>query len=124
MSPVKMFKKYYQYEIFRLNQIERFGTGVKRINEAYTDSETKPVFEVMNNTISVILPVVEKATPLNKDEKQFPLFLKNNISISSSEIAEGCGFGKTKTVKVLNSLVKNGYIITAGTGRGLKYVCD
>ena len=109
---------------FRLHQIERFGTGVKRINEAYTDSEIKPRFEVSNNTITVILPVVEKEIPLNEDEKTIYVFLKNNIALSSSEIAEGCGFGKTKTVSILKNLVKNGYIKTTGTGRGIKYICD
>ena len=106
---------------FRLHQIERFGTGVKRINEAYTSSETKPRIELLDHSITVTLPVVNETIPLNEDEKIVYHFLRNNIALSSSEIADGCGFGKTKTVKLLKALVEYGYIITQGSGRGTKY---
>ena len=68
--------------------------------------------------------VLLRKKTLNEDEKTIYTFLKNNIALSSSEIAEGCGFGKTKTVSILKNLVKNGYIKTTGTGRGIKYICD
>lgn len=109
---------------FRLHQIERFGTGVKRINEAYTGSETKPRFEILDNSITVVLPVTDEKLPLNEDEKRIYNYLRNNIALSSSEIATECGFGKTKAVKVLKALVEKGYVKTNGNGRGTKYFCD
>ena len=39
----------------------------------------------------------------------------------SSMIAEATGFGKSKTVGILNKLVKAGYVQVSGTGRGTKY---
>ncbi|MCR5781245.1 MAG: putative DNA binding domain-containing protein [Clostridia bacterium] len=109
---------------FRLHLIERFGTGVRRINEAYAESESKPVFELLNNSISVILPVFEEHIKLTGNEKTIYTYLKGNVMLSSSEIAEGCGFGKTKTVSILKELVNRGYIKSTGTGRSLKYICE
>ena len=44
---------------FRLNYIEMFGSGIKRIKAAYDDSLSKPEFNIFNNSIEVGLPVVE-----------------------------------------------------------------
>ena len=40
---------------------------------------------------------------------------------TSSEVKELTGFGKTKTVRILNSLLKGGYIEKLGNGRGTRY---
>ena len=42
-------------------------------------------------------------------------------SLTSSEVMELTGFGKTKTVRILNSLLKGGYIEKLGNGRGTRY---
>jgi len=44
---------------FRLHYIEMFGTGVKRIKEAYQAYSLKPIFEVFENSIKVTLPAVD-----------------------------------------------------------------
>ncbi len=106
---------------FRLHHIERFGTGVKRINSAYSKSEIKPKFEVFDNSIKVVLPVMQKELPLSNDEKLIYNSFRGSRKLSSSEVAEHTGFGKTKVVKLLKSLVEQGYIKIEGAGRGTKY---
>lgn len=46
--------------LFKLNYIEMFGTGIRRINDLYRESELKPFFNVSANSIQVILPVVNR----------------------------------------------------------------
>lgn len=106
---------------FRLHHIERFGTGVKRIKNAYLESEIKPQFEVYDNSIKVILPVIVEKSLLNSDERQVYQALSANRWLPSSEIVEITGFGKTKTVKLLNSLKEQGYVKVIGRGRGTRY---
>lgn len=106
---------------FRLHHIERFGTGVKRINNAYSNSKIKPIFDVFDNSIKVVLPVMQKELPLRSDEKLVYYSFKGNRKLTSTEVATHTGFGKTKTVKLLKSLVEQGYVKIEGEGRGTKY---
>lgn len=107
---------------FRLHHIERFGTGVKRINSAYENSDMKPQFGLFENSIKVTLPVVQLKTLLSSDEKLVFQTLSGNKKMSSSEVAELTGFGKTKVVSLLKSLIEQGYIKVVGSGRGTRYL--
>ena len=104
----------------RLRMIERFGTGIRRINESYRNSERKPVYDIQSDFIKVTLPVMEEKNNLAGDERRVYAALKGR-PLSSSEIAAATGFGKTKVVAILNKLVAAGYITTSGNGRGLRY---
>ncbi|MCF0106676.1 MAG: hypothetical protein HUJ53_07940 [Holdemanella sp.] len=48
---------------FRLRYIERFGTGIKRINKTYKTSKRKPVYRVYENSIYRELPAIENDVP-------------------------------------------------------------
>lgn len=104
----------------RLNMIERFGTGIRRINETYRNSEVKPVFKITENSIIVILPVLEQKYNLTDDEAKIFKLLKNR-EMSSSAIAEYTGFGKNKVITILKNLVDKGYVSFSGQGRGIRY---
>ena len=108
---------------FRLHLIERFGTGIRRINESYSGSKVKPVFETTENTIRIVLPVLKMDNNLTEDEDRIYSLLKGKL-LSRSTISAGTGFGKSKTVTILNKLVKEGYIQIHGTGRGTKYSAE
>ena len=105
---------------YRLHMIEKFGTGIRRINETYQGSMIKPSFSITENTICIILPVLQEKSDLLPDEQKVYQLLKNR-EMPSSAVVEATGFGKSKTVTILNKLVNKGYIIVSGTGRGTKY---
>lgn len=105
---------------FRLNIIESFGTGIKRIKEAYKDSRKNPSFKIFDNSIEVRLPVISSMENLNDDEQMVYKALENK-SLASSVIANDTGFGKNKVLNLLNDLVDKGYVIKRGKGRGTKY---
>ena len=105
---------------YRLQMIEKFGTGIRRINDTYQNSVIKPAYIISENAISMILPVLQEKSDLLPDEQKVYLLLKNR-ELPSSAIVEATGFGKSKTVTILNKLVKDGYISVSGTGRGTKY---
>lgn len=104
----------------RLNMIERFGTGIRRINETYRNSEVKPVFKITENSIIGILPVLEQKYNLSDDEAKIFVLLKNR-EMSSSAIAEYTVFGKNKVITILKNLVDKGYVSVSGQGRGIRY---
>ena len=108
---------------FRLHLIEKFGTGIRRINEAYRGSRIKPTFEVTDNSIRITLPVVQKQNDLTADEDKVYSLMAGK-QLSSSQIVKETGFGKSKVVSILSRLADSGYIRIIGNGRGTRYTAD
>ena len=107
----------------RLNLIEKFGTGIRRIKEAYTDSQTKPSFEVTENIIKVTLPLLSVKMDLTQDELAVYSVLSKNINKPISEImsSPSIEFGKSKVTEILKRKKKKKLVDIEGTGRGTKY---
>lgn len=107
----------------RLNLIEKFGTGIRRIKEAYADSQTKPTFEVTENLIKVTLPLLSENMDLTQDELAVYSVLSKNINKPISEImsSPGIEFGKSKVTEILKRLADKKLVDIEGTGRGTKY---
>lgn len=105
---------------FRLHYIERFGTGVRRINEAYQSSSKKPIFELYDNYIKITLPVTTSISMTN-DELAIYKLMTNGKLITSTEAANALSCGKSKATAILNKLAKDGYIKIKGIGRSTKY---
>ena len=107
----------------RLNLIEKFGTGIRRIKEAYSDSQTKPSFEVTENIIKVTLPLLSEKMDLTQDELAVYSVLSKNINKPISEIMASptIEFGKSKVTEILKRLASKKLVDIEGTGRGTKY---
>ena len=107
----------------RLNLIEKFGPGIRRIKAAYTDSQTKPSFEVTENIITVTLPLLSVKMDLTKDELAVYSVLSKNINKPISEImsSPSIEFGKSKVTEILKRLAGKKLVDIEGTGRGTKY---
>lgn len=107
----------------RLKLIEKFGTGIRRINEAYKDSESKPQYLITDSMIKITLPLIESQVKASESERMVINILKeySNMSMTSTEIAKYAEAGKTKVVAVLNKLVESGRVTKNGNGRGTTY---
>ena len=109
---------------FRLEIIERYGTGIQRIQEAYKNSVKKPQFDISDNSIKIILPVIEKnIDKLTIDEKKIYNILQFK-ALSSGKLVENTGFGKTKVLQIVNKLVKSGFLRKQGSGRSTTYTVE
>ena len=106
---------------FRLKYIEKFGTGIMRINYAYKDAIEKPKYKVFSNSIQVVLPVFADMKDLSTEEKMIWNLLREKDEMTRSELAKATGLGKDKTIRVLNGLLDKNVITRRGAGRGVKY---
>ena len=97
--------------------LSEFAESVK---EEYKDAIQKPLFDVTESSIRIILPVFQEESNLNKDEDRIYRLLIRK-SMSSSAVAKEAGFSKSKAVKILKKLVESGHVRIAGTGRGTTY---
>lgn len=107
---------------YRLGFVEIFGTGITRIKQLYMDGLRKPDFEVSENTIKIVLPVLEENTNLTEDERTVYKILSKTMLKPISEIAPYVSFGKSKTTQLLKDMSRKGIILVKGKGRGTKYI--
>lgn len=106
---------------YRLGFVEIFGTGVTRIKQLYEGNLAKPDFEVSENTIKIVLPVLEDNLSLTEDEHTVYKILSKTVLKPISEIAPYVPFGKSKTTQLLKAMGRKGVVIIEGKGRSTKY---
>lgn len=104
----------------RLNIIEAFATGIKRIINSYKDSILKPVFDVTSGAISITLPLFNQAN-ITANEQKVLNSLKENYMYSRLEIENATGLSKDTLLRALNSLTNKGLIIKTGQAKSTLY---
>jgi len=106
----------------RLNIIETFATGIKRIKDAYLEYPEEPKFEVYDNCIIVKLPRINYHRKAAADSRTNEIikFLEGQPR-TSLEIQEKLKLGKTKVNEHLAMLQNLGKIEKVGKARGTKY---
>lgn len=107
---------------FRMRYIEMFGTGIRRILESYKKYTLQPVFQVTDNSITVILPIFKESVVLSADEKKLMELLHGGRMFSSREAAEALGWGKDKVLRIMKKLAANNQVRSVGTGRSTRYL--
>jgi ATP-dependent DNA helicase RecG len=115
----------------RCGIIERMGTGIRRINTAYREISQKPVFEVMENSIRIVLPKQNiedskriggrEAERLSVEEAEAVKYIRSVKGAQRSDIEEILGVKKTKATEILNQLIKKRMVRKVGSGKGTRY---
>lgn len=110
---------------FRLNIIEQFGTGIGRIKSQYDATSTKPIFEISETNLKIVLPILGINTDqLSADERIIYDLLVKHKELGRADIDELSGFAKSKTIRILNDLLKLTLIQKEGDGRNTRYVVN
>lgn len=107
----------------RLHIIEKFGTGIDRIRDAYASFPSKPGFEITTDFIRVVLPVIDydsKPQEPTLSERILRL-LSEKDALSRMEIEELTGYKRTRVLKELEQLIGDGMIEITGSGPSTKY---
>lgn len=107
---------------YRLGFVEIFGTGITRIKQLYAEGLQKPDFEVSENAIRIVLPILEKNVNLTEDEIVIYKLLSKTMLKPISEIAPYVPFGKSKVTKLLKNMCQKGLLTVEGKGKGTKYI--
>lgn len=109
------------YLFFRLGYIERLGTGICRINEAYKQAEKKPEFLIGPNAITTILPVLHQPPEMTIEELNLYAAIKPNILFSRKELENQTALSRSKLTRLLNQLIEKKVIKVTGAGRATRY---
>lgn len=104
---------------FRLRYIEKFGTGVARIREAYRNSVAQPAFHVYPESIKVVLPVVGGGA--QTAEARSVLDMLSIGVFSRAEIEQQTGLSRDQVIYVLRQLIADGLVVKRGRARATRY---
>jgi ATP-dependent DNA helicase RecG len=107
--------------LYTLGIIEKFGTGIRRMNDAYFGYDKKPAFVIQDRFIKVILPnVLFNDMDVNEETKVLNL-LDIKVEITRQEVESLLKINKTKAVELLNKLITGGLVKSMGTGKNVVY---
>jgi hypothetical protein len=104
---------------YRLDIIEQFGTGIRRINESYKKYYIKPQFSIASNHITITLPVIKTLELTNEEDKILSLIDQGNDTTKS--LAEISGYSRSKVLMLLDELMIKNLVKKIGGGRSTKY---
>ncbi len=112
---------------YRLELIEAYGTGIKKIRTAYEGSSRKPQIEVTNNAFKLILPNLNAKTTVASDgdggpEQKVLSYIKENDSITRKETEDIAGLKQTAAGRLLSKMVQDKLITVTGQGKNTRYV--
>ena len=114
---------------YRLQLIEAYGTGMPKIMNAYTESESKPKIEVSSNAFKITLP--NRNTGANHaetlvgtikgDEKRILDFIGSHGYIVRSDVDRLLEVSQATANRILKRMVAECLIYQDGNGRKTKY---
>ena len=121
---------------YRLQLIEAYGTGMRKIMGAYAGAASQPQIMATNNAFKIVLPNMNFAataaeTPAanskeapaasHSREDEILQFLAEHPSITRREAQTLLGIGQSTAGRILKEMVDKGQIARHGGGRTLRY---
>lgn len=121
---------------YRLQLIEAYGTGMKKIMGAYAEAPVQPRITTTNNAFKIILPNVNAApkateTPeeiektaaptLDSNEEKILQFLMEHPMITRKEAQALLEVSQSTAGRILKAMVDNGQIKQLGGSRTTRY---
>ena len=108
--------------LYTLGIIEKFGTGIRRMNEAYFSYDKKPAFVIKDAFIKVILPNVLFNDVDMNEEKRILNLLDIKVEITRQDVESLLKVNKSKAIEFLNKLITDGLVKSVGTGKNVVYI--
>ncbi len=116
---------------YRLQLVEAYGTGMRKIMGAYADAPVQPQITTSNNAFKIILPnqnvapgaATKAAVPaLDTYEEKILQYLADNQVITRKEAQALLGMSQASAGRVLKKMVTAGRIAQVGGSRTTRYV--
>lgn len=119
---------------YRLQLIEAYGTGMRKIMKAYENSGKKPVIECTSNAFKITLPNINvhsggekrtdsyKISSLTEEESRVMEFVKNNGTITRAEVEVQFGISASTASRLLRRMVEKDLLVQHGKSRNIRYM--
>lgn len=124
---------------YRLHLIEAYGTGLKKIMEAYEDASEKPAISVTKNSFKITLPNVNakfdavapsvtggqtppvSASEPDGNERQVLAYARRHGAITRAEVEALLGVSASTASRLIRKMLEDGLLLQHGRARGVRY---
>lgn len=108
---------------YLLNYIEKFGTGISRIKSAYEDYAAQPQFNISENFIRLVLPVIDYKKPRQGEDLPSHLLrlLDEHGTLSRAELETMSDFSASSIRNALSELMEQDLVRRTGAARSTRY---
>lgn len=112
---------------YRLELIEVYGTGIRKIMGAYENRKEKPVIQHTSNAFKIILPNVNSKSaftenaPSDDNESKAYELAKGAGVITRSDVEKQCNISASTASRLLRRMAEKGLLLQQGKGRNTRY---
>lgn len=109
---------------YRLELIESYGTGIKKIFESYSETSRKPEIQPAPASFVITLPKLTAHTVVLSEEEQKQEILRlitDRGDLSRKDIESGLSITKQLALKLLNELLEEKKIKKVGMAKAVRY---
>lgn len=119
---------------YRLQLIEAYGTGMRKIMNAYENRSRKPIIESTSNAFKITLPNINTTQEklnlnetklfsfLNEEERRVFEFARTHGSVTRADVESLLETSTSTATRLLRRMVENDVLAQHGKGKGTKYI--
>lgn len=114
---------------YRLQLVEAYGTGLRKIRSAYAGKNEKPEFNAGPASFKVVLPNMNtlgtenvKAAVNDEIIEQVLQYIEECGEVSRGDIEAHLGLSASSTIRLIKKMKDGGMIKTTGRGKNVKYI--
>ncbi|MFT8309988.1 MAG: RNA-binding domain-containing protein [Sporolactobacillus sp.] len=113
---------------YRLQLIEAYGTGIRKIMDAYKQRTRKPIIEVSNNAFKIVLPNMNTTAPsperheLPDNETRILELAEERGTIIRRDVERLLSVSQTYAGRLLRRMVERHLLLQEGQGVKTKYL--
>ena len=118
---------------YRLQLIEAYGTGLKKILSCYRDSPAQPNIRNTAHAFKVILPKAEMPAAIRggqpggapqDPEEIVQALIRKRGSVSRAEVEQTIGMGPATAFRLLRRMAAKGLLHPVGSGKNTRYAAS
>ncbi len=110
---------------YRLQLVEAYGTGMKKIRNAYKDAKIQPIVENSNNAFKIVLPNLNVKSVFNRsiseNEAVIISIAEEKGEIMRADVENKLGVSTSTASRLLRRMVNDGLLSQNGVARNTKY---
>ena len=115
---------------YRLELIEAYGTGLRKIVEAYAGTGAQPRFETTDNAFKVTLPNLNApgaeegahvAPSGDAQEEALRSLAREQGTFTRKDVEKALGLSQSASGRLVKKLIEEGRAVSIGSGKGRRY---
>ena len=115
---------------YRLNLIEAYGTGLKKIKDAYREKNGDPEFMAGPSSFKVMLPNMnllnakKPESEIDSEAEQALKYIAEQGEVSRNDVEKYLGISTSAAIRLMKRLKDSGLITVSGKGKNVRYTIE